>query len=135
VQKLALLAPEGELARHGARGGGERGALRPYARPRRCSGDTARYLRVHRGLRGEGEAPTFLLFTLSSALFALAAPGGWVSKRCSACWSSAEALPGARRLRAPSRTPPRSTAPSRASAAASRGDSPSRLELHAAARR
>jgi DNA polymerase-3 subunit delta len=35
------------------------------------AGDTARYLRVLEGLRGEGEAPTYLLFTVSSALFSL----------------------------------------------------------------
>jgi DNA polymerase III subunit delta len=37
--------------------------------------DTGRYLRVLEGLRGEGEQPTFVLFALSNALFALAAPG------------------------------------------------------------
>jgi DNA polymerase-3 subunit delta len=54
-------------------------------------GDTGRYLRVLEGLRGEGEAPTYLLFTLSSALFALSAPGGWVSKALQRTLSSARA--------------------------------------------
>ena len=73
VQKLALLAPEGELALEAVRG-----AVADVARfdtyvaaEALVAGDTARYLRVLEGLRGEGEAPTYLLFTLSSALFAL----------------------------------------------------------------
>ncbi len=73
VQKLALLAPEGELALDAVRG-----AVADVARfdtyvaaEALVAGDTARYLRVLEGLRGEGEAPTYLLFTLSSALFAL----------------------------------------------------------------
>jgi len=82
LQKLALLAPEGELGFDTVRD-----AVADVARydtnvaaEALLKGDTERYLRVLDGLRGEGEAPTFLLFTLSSALFALAAPGGWVSK-------------------------------------------------------
>ena len=74
VQKLALLAPEGELALETVRE-----AVADVARfdthvaaEALVGGDTARYLRVLEGLRGEGEAPTYLLFTLSSALFALA---------------------------------------------------------------
>jgi DNA polymerase III subunit delta len=73
VQKLALLAAEGELALEAVRG-----AVADVARfdtyvaaEALVAGDTARYLRVLEGLRGEGEAPTYLLFTLSSALFAL----------------------------------------------------------------
>ena len=73
LQKLALLAPEGELSLDTVRG-----AVADVARydtyvaaEALVAGDTARYLRVLEGLRGEGEAPTYLLFTLSSALFAL----------------------------------------------------------------
>jgi DNA polymerase III subunit delta len=82
VQKLALLAPEGELSFDTVRD-----AVADVARydtnvaaEALLKGDTERYLRVLEGLRGEGEAPTYLLFTISSALFALSAPGGWVSK-------------------------------------------------------
>jgi len=74
VQKLALLAPEGEInidtvreavanvARYDAYAAGE--AL--------LGGDAARYLRIIDGLRSEGEAPTLVLWTLSEELFALA---------------------------------------------------------------
>jgi len=74
VQKLALLAPEGELnvdtvreavanvARYDAYAAGE--AL--------LGGDAARYLRIIDGLKSEGEAPTLVLWTLSEELFALA---------------------------------------------------------------
>jgi DNA polymerase III subunit delta len=74
LQKLALLAPEGELAMQAVHG-----AVADVARfdtyvaaEALVAGDTARYLRVLEGLRGEGEAPTYLLFTISTALFALA---------------------------------------------------------------
>jgi DNA polymerase-3 subunit delta len=74
VQKLALLAPEGELPLETVRE-----AVADVARfdtyvaaEALVGGDTARYLRVLEGLRGEGEAPTYLLFTISTALFALA---------------------------------------------------------------
>jgi len=73
VQKLALLAPEGELdlgivteavasvARYD-----------PFAAAAALlSGDTVRYLRVIEGLRGEGEQPTFVLFVIAAALFVL----------------------------------------------------------------
>jgi len=74
VQKLALLAPEGELdvdtvrevvanvARYDAYAAGE--AL--------LGGDAGRYLRIIDGLKSEGEAPTLVLWTLSEELFALA---------------------------------------------------------------
>jgi DNA polymerase-3 subunit delta len=74
VQKLSLLAPEGELnvdtvreavanvARYDAYAAGE--AL--------LGGDAARYLRIIDGLKSEGEAPTLVLWTLSEELFALA---------------------------------------------------------------
>lgn len=73
VQKLALLAPEGELgldvvreavanvARYDAYSAGE--AL--------LAGDAARYVRVIDGLKSEGEAPTLVLWTLSEELFVL----------------------------------------------------------------
>ena len=77
VQKLGLLAPEGELTLETVRG-----AVADVARydtyvaaEALVAGDTARYLRVLEGLRGEGEAPTYVLFTLSSALFALTNAG------------------------------------------------------------
>jgi DNA polymerase III subunit delta len=73
VQKLALLAPEGEVgldvvreavanvARYDAYSAGE--AL--------LAGDAPRYVRVIDGLKSEGEAPTLVLWTLSEELFAL----------------------------------------------------------------
>jgi DNA polymerase III subunit delta len=74
VQKLALLAGEGELSLDTVRD-----AVADVARfdtyvaaEALVAGNTERYLRVLDGLRGEGEAPTYVLFTLSSALFALA---------------------------------------------------------------
>jgi DNA polymerase-3 subunit delta len=95
LQKLALLAPEGELGFDTVRE-----AVADVARfdtnvaaEALLKGDTERYLRVLEGLRGEGEAPTFLLFTLSSALFALAAPGGWVSKALQRVLSDAKRYP------------------------------------------
>ncbi|MGE5638839.1 MAG: DNA polymerase III subunit delta [Clostridia bacterium] len=73
LQKLTLLAPEGELtmdlvqdavatvARYDVNGAAEALLAR----------DTARYARMIEGLRGEGEQPTFILFVLSAALFVL----------------------------------------------------------------
>jgi len=73
VQKLALLAPPGELsletvnevvanvARYDAYGASE--SL--------LAGDTARYARVIEGLRGEGEAPNLVLWALAEDLRAL----------------------------------------------------------------
>ena len=73
LQKLALLAPQGELdldtvreavasvARYDADDAA--GAL--------LSGELERYARVIDGLRGEGEAVPYILFVISSALFAL----------------------------------------------------------------
>jgi len=75
VQKLALLAPPGELsqaqveaavanvARYDAHDAA--GAL--------VSGDLARYLRVLEGLRGEGEAAPLVLWSIAEDLRALAA--------------------------------------------------------------
>ena len=102
VQKLALLAPEGELSFDTVRD-----AVADVARfdtnvaaEALVKGDTERYLRVLDGLRAEGEAPVYLLFTLSSALFALAAPGGWVSKALQRALSSARRYDSAALARA-----------------------------------
>jgi DNA polymerase-3 subunit delta len=74
VQKLALLAPQGELSMELVRAAvADVARFDTYAAAEALlAGDTARYLRVLEGLRGEGEAATHLLFTVSSVLFALA---------------------------------------------------------------
>src|SRR5919204_4344675 len=73
VQKLALLAPPGELSMetvHAAVASVAR--YDPYdAAEALLAGDLARYSRVIDGLRAEGEQPTFVLFVVASALFAL----------------------------------------------------------------
>jgi DNA polymerase III subunit delta len=81
VQKLGLLAPEGELSLETVRE-----AVADVARfdtfdaaEALFAGDTGRYLRVLEGLRGEGEAPTYLLFTISNVLFAMTA-GAYANK-------------------------------------------------------
>jgi DNA polymerase-3 subunit delta len=73
IQKLALLAPEGELSLETVEEAVASVArYDPYdAAEALVSGDIARYVRVIEGLRGEGEAPPFILFALSGALFAL----------------------------------------------------------------
>jgi DNA polymerase-3 subunit delta len=73
IQKLALLAPEGELALQTVEEAVASVArYDPYdAAEALVSGDIARYIRVIEGLRGEGEPPTYVLFVVSSALFAL----------------------------------------------------------------
>ena len=73
IQKLALLAPEGELTLEIVEDAVASVArYDPYdAAEALVSGDIARYVRVIEGLRGEGEAPPFILFALSGALFAL----------------------------------------------------------------
>src|SRR5881394_2818544 len=73
IQKLALLAPEGELALQTVEEAVASVArYDPYdAAEALVSGDIARYVRVIEGLRGEGEPPTYVLFVVSSALFAL----------------------------------------------------------------
>jgi DNA polymerase III subunit delta len=73
VQKLALLAPPGELALEAVEDAVASVArYDPYAAAEALvAGDLARYQRVLEGLRGEGEAPTFVLFAVSSALFVL----------------------------------------------------------------
>jgi DNA polymerase III subunit delta len=73
VQKLALLAPAGELSLDQVQD-----AVADVARydagsavEALVSGETARYVRIIEGLRSEGEAPTLLLFVLGAALFVL----------------------------------------------------------------
>ena len=55
-------------------------------------GETERYLRVLDGLRERRRGAAYLLFTISSALFALSAPGGWVSKALQRTLAAARAL-------------------------------------------
>jgi DNA polymerase-3 subunit delta len=73
VQKLALLAPPGELALEDVRE-----AVANVARydasdasAALLAGDTARYARVIEGLRAEGEAPTYVLWAIAEDLRAL----------------------------------------------------------------
>jgi DNA polymerase-3 subunit delta len=73
VQKLALLAPEGELSVEQVQD-----AVADVARYDAADAveallarDTARYVRVVEGLRQEGEAPNLVLFVLAAALFVL----------------------------------------------------------------
>ncbi len=73
VQKLALLAPEGELSLEQV----ER-AVANVARydagdcaAALAAGDLARYARVLEGLRGEGEPPSLVLWTLAEELRAI----------------------------------------------------------------
>lgn len=83
VQKLALLAPPGDLSLETVQAAIVNVArYDPYdAAEALVAGDTARYLRVLEGLRGEGEQPTFVLFVLSNALFALQAIGRGIDAR------------------------------------------------------
>ena len=81
LQKLALLAPEGQLSVDVVRD-----AVADVARfdtfaaaEALASGESARYIRILDGLRGEGEATTHLLFTISNVLFVLAY-GGYANK-------------------------------------------------------
>jgi DNA polymerase-3 subunit delta len=73
VLKLALLAPPGELALEAVEDAVASVArYDPYAAAEALvAGDTARYARILQGLRGEGEAPTFVLFAVAGALFVL----------------------------------------------------------------
>ena len=75
VQKLGLLAPGGELSLEAVQAAiVDVARYDPYdAAEALVGGDTARYLRVLEGLRAEGEAPSFVLFVVSGALFALQA--------------------------------------------------------------
>lgn len=73
IQKLALLAPPGRLALETVEQAVAQVArYDPYAAAEAlAAGELARYLRVLEGLRGEGEAPTYVLFALSTALYVL----------------------------------------------------------------
>jgi DNA polymerase-3 subunit delta len=73
VQKLALLAPQGELALDTVQQAVASVArYDPYAAAEAlAAGDTARYVRVIEGLRGAGEQPTLVLFVVASTLFVL----------------------------------------------------------------
>ena len=73
VQKLAFLAPQGELSLEAVQDAVASVARYDPAAAAEAllAGETARYLRIIEGLRGEGEQPTFVLFVLSSAFFAL----------------------------------------------------------------
>lgn len=73
VQKLSLLAPEGELSHETVQDAVASVArYDPYTAAEALIGaDTQRYLRVIEGLKSEGEQPTFVLFVLSSTLFVL----------------------------------------------------------------
>ena len=73
VQKLALLAPEGELSIQTVNEAVASVArYDPYVAAEALLADApARYVRVIEGLRAEGEQPTFVLFVLSSVLFVL----------------------------------------------------------------
>ena len=73
VQKLALLAAPGELALSAVEDAvADVARYNPQdAAEALLAGDTGRYVRVIEGLRGEGEAPTFVLFVISNALFVL----------------------------------------------------------------
>jgi DNA polymerase-3 subunit delta len=73
VQKLGLLAPEGEIGLEELREAVANVAR--YDAYTACeamlAGDPARYVRVIDGLRSEGEAPTLVLWALSEELYAL----------------------------------------------------------------
>jgi DNA polymerase-3 subunit delta len=73
VLKLALLAPPGELAMETVEEAVTSVArYDPYAAAEALvSGDLERYARVLEGLRGEGEAPTFVLYAIAGALYVL----------------------------------------------------------------
>lgn len=75
VQKLALLAPAGELSFDTVQSAVVSVArYDPYdAAEALVAADTARYVRVLEGLRAEGEPAPFVLFVVSTALFALQA--------------------------------------------------------------
>jgi len=74
VQKLALLAPEGEIGLEALRQAVANVAR--YDAYTACeamlAGDPARYVRIIDGLKSEGEAPSLVLWALSEDLYALA---------------------------------------------------------------
>ena len=73
VQKLALLAPQGELSQevvHESVASVAR--YDPHAAAEALvSANAPRYVRIIEGLKSEGEQPTFVLYVLSSVLFVL----------------------------------------------------------------
>jgi DNA polymerase-3 subunit delta len=73
VQKLALLAPRGELSMEAVEAAVANVARfdPPAASAALLAGDLARYARVLDGLRGEGEAETYVLWVISEDLRAL----------------------------------------------------------------
>jgi DNA polymerase-3 subunit delta len=73
VQKLALLAPEGELSIDTVREVVANVARYDAytASEAMLAGDAARYIRIIDGLKSEGEAPTLVLWVLSEELYAL----------------------------------------------------------------
>jgi len=73
VQKLALLAPAGMLDLETVQDAVASVARYDPAAAAEAlvAGDLARYQRVLEGLRGEGEAPTYVLFPIAGALLAL----------------------------------------------------------------
>ncbi|HZQ73123.1 MAG TPA: DNA polymerase III subunit delta [Burkholderiales bacterium] len=73
VQKLALLAPQGELSLDAVQEAVANVArFSPHAAAEALlAANPARYARVLAGLQSEGEQPTFVLFVLSSVLFVL----------------------------------------------------------------
>lgn len=74
VQKLALLAPEGEIdLEHIREAVANVARYDPYAAcEAMLAGDAARYVRIIDGLKSEGEAPSRVLWALSEELYALA---------------------------------------------------------------
>ncbi|MDX1375040.1 MAG: DNA polymerase III subunit delta [Burkholderiales bacterium] len=77
VQKLALLAPAGNLDLDVVQDAVASVArYDPYAAAESLvAGNLERYARVIAGLRNEGEAPTYVLFAISGALFVLRGAG------------------------------------------------------------
>jgi DNA polymerase-3 subunit delta len=86
VQKLALLAPRGELDLETVRSAVASVArFDPFvASDALLAGDMKRYVRAIDGLRGEGESPVFVLAILGSDLQALARVQGLVAEGRSA---------------------------------------------------
>jgi DNA polymerase-3 subunit delta len=112
ILKLALLAPRGELDLDALRGAVATVArFDPFvASDALLAGDLKRYVRALDGLRGEGEAPVYVLAILGSDLQALARVQGLVAEGRSAeqaielakVWKRRQpAIRGAQRLFAP----------------------------------
>ena len=86
IQKLALLAPRGELDLETVRGAVATVArFDPFvASDALLTGDMKRYVRAIDGLRGEGESPVFILAILAGDLQTLAQVQGLVARGRSA---------------------------------------------------